>query len=166
MKMGPVSIGFGLALVALGIAGYGYALTTPKASLTALIPSALGVVLIGMGILALKENLRMHAMHVAVLVGLIGFLGSGYRITKTMVTPTTTEKSEEKTSEGKTSERKTSEEKEAKAEGTGLPVALIANIANLVLCGGFVGLCVKSFIDARKARKQEEAAATQGAPQA
>jgi methyl coenzyme M reductase subunit C len=46
-----------------------------KASVTALIPAFFGIILALLGVLAnSKPNLRKHVMHVAVLVGLAGFI--------------------------------------------------------------------------------------------
>ena len=68
-----------------------------------------------------NEKLRMHVMHGAVLLGLIGLVMSVVVIF---------------------------------ARGMeGLP--LIENILMALICAAFVGLCVKSFIDARRQRKQE-----------
>lgn len=71
--MGKLTIGYGLILVVLGIAGY---YGSGQVSKTALIPVALGIPAIICGVLAeAKENLRMHVMHVAVLIGIVGFGG-------------------------------------------------------------------------------------------
>jgi len=73
--MPNTAILFGRLLILLGIIGYGYGLYTGNASPTALIPSGFGLVLMVLGHLSnAKENLRKHLMHVAVLVGLIGFI--------------------------------------------------------------------------------------------
>ena len=119
--MGPIAIVFGIILVVVGVGGYLATMT----SLTALIPAALGLILIVLGFLARKEKLRKHVMHAAVLVGLIGLAGGGWRAVKAL----------------------TSEE-------AGSPIALGMNIAMAAICAVFVVLCVKSFIDARKRRKQ------------
>lgn len=63
----------GAALIVLGIAAYaGSGADSP----TALIPSALGLVLLVLGVLANKESRRRHAMHAAMLVALLGILGT------------------------------------------------------------------------------------------
>ena len=49
---------------------------TGGASVTALIPAAFGVVLALAGWVAKEERRRKHAMHVAVAIALLGFLGS------------------------------------------------------------------------------------------
>jgi hypothetical protein len=71
--MPSTTIALGAALVVLGLAGY---VLTGGASLTALIPAAFGVLLALAGVLARDERKRKHAMHAAVVVALLGFLGS------------------------------------------------------------------------------------------
>ena len=73
--MPTTAIWFGRILILLGIVGYGYGLLNPPASPTALIPAGFGLILMILGhVSQSKENLRKHLMHVAVLVGLIGFI--------------------------------------------------------------------------------------------
>ena len=71
--MPSLTIALGAVLVVLGLAGY---FLTGAVSLTALIPAAFGVALIAAGVVARNEGARKHAMHAAVLVALLGFLGS------------------------------------------------------------------------------------------
>ncbi len=70
--MAKVTIGFGLALAVLGVGGY---LGTGRVSLTALIPLALGALLVLCGALALRPALHKHAMHAAAVLALLGVLG-------------------------------------------------------------------------------------------
>lgn len=64
---------FGLILIAFGIGFYAY----DSASLTALIPSAAGLLLLLLGLGSnAKPNLRKHLMHAAALVALLGMGGS------------------------------------------------------------------------------------------
>lgn len=102
---------------------------TEMASLTALIPAFFGLPLIVCGVLALNENRRKHAMHAAAVIGLLGFLAPLGRLIPTMI-------------------RGTFE----------LNTATQGMLAMMALCLVFVVLCVKSFIDARIARKAKEAA--------
>jgi uncharacterized membrane protein len=118
--MGPITIVFGVVLIALGAVGY----ASTWAS-TALIPAYFGLGLAVCGGLALKEHLRKHAMHLAALVGLVGFIGA-----LVMVILTLTRGEIER------------------------PTAFAMQIAMAGVCVVFVGLCVKSFIDARRRRKQ------------
>ncbi len=79
--MPHTAIKFGRVLILIGIIGYALGFYNGYASLTALIPAAFGIVLLILGYAArAKENLRKHLMHVAVLIGLIGFLVPAYRL--------------------------------------------------------------------------------------
>ena len=71
--MPSTTIALGAALIVLGIGSY---VLTNAVSLTALIPAAFGLVLVATGVLAQNDRMRMHAMHAAVVVALLGFLGS------------------------------------------------------------------------------------------
>lgn len=69
------AIRFGYLLIAVGIVGYGYGWINGNPSVTALIPAFFGLALHILGLWASRnENLRKHLMHVAVIVGLIGFI--------------------------------------------------------------------------------------------
>ncbi len=92
---------------------------------TIFIPSFFGVSLIALGFLARKDKLRMHAMHTAAVIALCGFIIPAFRVVGAL------------------------------AEGRELNLAMTASILMALLCGAFVGLCVKSFIDARRRRKEE-----------
>jgi hypothetical protein len=63
----------GIALTALGIVAYEL---SGAASLTALIPSAFGVIFVVLGILARNERRLKLTMHLAVGLALLGFLAS------------------------------------------------------------------------------------------
>ena len=63
----------GAALMVVGVGGY---MLTHGVSRTALIPAVIGAVLIVLGYLGQVERLRRHAMHGAMLVALIGIVGS------------------------------------------------------------------------------------------
>ena len=121
--MANTAIGFGAAFVALGLIGY---FGTGAASPTALIPCALGALLLLLGVVARNPARRKHAMHAAVMVGLLGFLGAGRGLTK--IAPLLA---------GEPVER---------------PNAVIAQAAMALLSLLFVILCLKSFADARRAR--------------
>jgi hypothetical protein len=123
---------FGVLLTLLGLVLYAMAGFDPKA-LTALIPSALGVLLIILGFIArgAGERVRMHTMHAAALIGLIGMIGGIVRIA--LAVP------------------------KLGTENPPSSLALGGNAVLVLLCGVFLALCVKSFIDARRARKQRQA---------
>ncbi len=119
--MNKITIGFGLVLVVYGIIGY---TVTGSISPTALIPSGFGLLLIIFGLMALKESLRKHAMHGAVLVGILGVIGSIDGVWKSIQMMMGTE-----------FERST---------------ALHMKAGMSVICLIFVVLCVNSFIQVRK----------------
>jgi uncharacterized membrane protein len=79
--MPATAIVFGVVLILLGIVGYVVAVTNNNASVTALIPAFFGAALAILGVLSqLKESLRKHLMHVAVVVALLGFIATAGRL--------------------------------------------------------------------------------------
>jgi hypothetical protein len=126
--MAPITLVFGFLLIALGAGGY---LAAEHKSVTALIPSFVGapLVLLGLVALAVKERARMHVMHAAVLVGLLGFLGGLGNAIRVLMKP----------------------------DGSLTSLAGLSTLGMTALCGLFVVLCVKSFIDARRTRQAREA---------
>jgi len=120
--MAKITIGLGLVLIALGIGSY---LGTGRASVTALIPAFFGVPVLLLGLLALKERMRKHAMHIAAVFGLLGFGGTVGGLMKLPVLLT-----------GGEVER---------------PAAVAVQAAMAIVCFVFVLLCVWSFIKARRA---------------
>ena len=73
VTMANVAMSFGVVLIVLGIAGY---FGSGMISWTALIPAAFGLVLLGLGVIARDPRKSKHAMHVAAMIGVLGFLGS------------------------------------------------------------------------------------------
>lgn len=69
--MGRIAIIFGVLLMVLGVAFY---VATDMASATALIPAGFGFALFDLGLIASRggEKVRMHTMHAAALLGLVG----------------------------------------------------------------------------------------------
>lgn len=67
----------GLILAALGIFSY---VSTGRTSVTALIPAFFGVVLVALAWIGRREAARRHAMHVAMVVALIGIAGTASRL--------------------------------------------------------------------------------------
>ncbi len=125
--MARLAIFFGLLLIAVGLVGYFQpdlfgAYDQTKISPTALIPAFIGAGIALCGLLTVAmPNLRKHAMHVAALLGVFGFLGGFMPL-------------------------RSSEFNMSKASA--VSGALLSGI-----CLVFIILCVKSFIDARKARQ-------------
>ncbi|HUY81238.1 MAG TPA: hypothetical protein VMU92_05905 [Acidobacteriaceae bacterium] len=77
--MAKVTIILGVVLVLLGVASF---VVTGSQHPTSLIPTAFGLILLVFGFLSLTEDAkkRMLYMHIAVTVGLLGFLGTGWSI--------------------------------------------------------------------------------------
>lgn len=121
--MPSTTTALGVALIVLGLAGYGL---TGAASLTALIPAAFGVLFVLAGLLARDDRKRMHAMHAAVVIALLGFLGSLRGLLGI----------------GKV------------LDGTAVrPAAIVAQTIMALLTLGYIVIAVRSFIQARKARR-------------
>ena len=64
---------FGLILIVLGLASY---FLTNRVSVTALIPAFFGAIFVILALVSRSEPARKHAMHAAVALGLLGFLGT------------------------------------------------------------------------------------------
>ena len=73
--MARLTIALGVILFVLGLVAY-FLLTGDTKSPTALIPSAFGVVFLVLGGVALKPRALKHAMHAAMVVALLGILGT------------------------------------------------------------------------------------------
>jgi hypothetical protein len=121
--MASFTIRIGAILTAAGIAGY---VMTGGVSLTALIPAAVGLVLIVLGLVGQRQpDLRKHAMHVAVVVAAIGLAGS---VSGLVALPA------------------------ALASGGGVRPAMVMRAAMALLLLVYIAIAVKSFVDARRAR--------------
>jgi hypothetical protein len=124
----PITIVFSILLILLG---GGFFAGTGWSHVTALIPTFLGLPLLLLGVLGYKDNLRMHVMHGAALLGLLGFLGGA--IMGLPKVPVLLDGSAER------------------------PAAIVEQLLMALICAVFVGLCVRSFILARRARAQKAA---------
>ena len=71
--MAPITLGYAVLMIALGLITY---FATGAKSVTALIPTFFGLAFLLCGVLALKEQLRKHAMHAASALGLIAFMAA------------------------------------------------------------------------------------------
>ena len=125
------------AILLIVVGGVSYANGTPgedgKVSPTALIPAFVGGVLAVCGLLALSDKLRKHAMHFAAMVGLLGAIGGFMPLIR--------------------------QYSKTGAFDPTKPSA-VAGMLMILICAVFVGLCVNSFIQARKARKAGAGAAS------
>jgi hypothetical protein len=71
MKMAPITHGFALIFIALGLAGF-----IRSHAPTSLIPTVLGVLLWICALIAVNPDRKKHAMHAAVALGFVGFCAS------------------------------------------------------------------------------------------
>jgi vacuolar-type H+-ATPase subunit I/STV1 len=134
--MPKYSILFGLILIVYGVAFYVTAgaladdTTGSGASITALIPSFVGIILLVLGIIsACKESLRKHLMHLAALLALLGMIGSAPGLWKIIQT----------------------------VQGKGeleRPMAAFAQTGMFLLLLIFLILCIRSFVTARLLKKK------------
>jgi hypothetical protein len=120
--MASTTVALGVALIILGLAGY---FLTGAASLTALIPAAFGIVIVLAGLIGRDERRRKHAIHVAVVVALLGLLGSVRGLLQIG---------------------------DVFAGTAARPAAVVSQAVMAVLTLGYVILAVRSFIAARRSR--------------
>ena len=110
-------------LTVLGVVAY---FATGAASVTALIPTFIGVLLLVCGAIASRgENARKHAIHAALVVALLGALGSLMQVAKLG---------------------------DVIAGTAQRPAAVIVSTVMFVLLVLYIVMGVRSFIAARKAR--------------
>lgn len=123
--MAKLTIAFGVALAVIGV---GFFVATGSTHPTALIALWFGLGLVLCGALAITENAsrRMLWMHIAVTLGLLGFLFPGFMAIKEWIG----------------------------AHGGPLahPAAVEEQAVMSVICLVFTLLCVRSFIAARRSR--------------
>ncbi|MCG8457123.1 MAG: hypothetical protein MI919_12655 [Holophagales bacterium] len=124
-NMPLITLGYGSILIVIGVVGY---LATGQASITALIPAFLGAIAVIFGAIARNERFLKHAMHGAAMVGLLGTLGT-LRVTAKL--PSLFDGSAER------------------------PAAVLSQALTLLLSVIFVALCVRSFIETRRARQAD-----------
>lgn len=114
----------GVLLILIGIVGYVNGAMHDKASVTALIPAFIGLLLALLGaVSAAKEGLRKHLMHVAVVIALIGFIATAGRLV-------------------------------SKISELSMSPAVISQASMAIICLAFVILAIRSFAAARRARHQ------------
>jgi len=120
--MPKITLIFSTLYIALGLVAF---FLTGAVHKTALIPAYLGIVLLVLGLLGQKENLRKHVMHAALLVVLLALFGTARSLLKLP----------------------------AAFDGTAeRPFAIYAQAATAVLSIAFLALGIRSFIQARRSR--------------
>ena len=121
--MARATIVFGVVLITLGVTGY---VGTAAVSITALIPAIFGAVLAVLGLFALNTGYRKRAMHLAAAIALVGFLGAvpGLIGLLDLISGAEVQR----------------------------PAAVVSQSVMAILMAVFVGLCVRSFIEARRTR--------------
>ncbi|MFM8272834.1 MAG: hypothetical protein ACKODX_10935 [Gemmata sp.] len=124
----------GALLILIGIIGYGTSEVQPPPT-TALIPAFFGAALVICGSLAFNDKLRKHVMHLAAMIGLLGALGGFMPLVRQI----------SKTGEFDPTKR-----------------SAISGELMILVCVVFVGMCVNSFIQARKARKAAQSTTAPG----
>lgn len=112
----------GAALVLTGVLAF---VLTATSSVTALIPAFVGGLLVICAAVASRPALHRHGIHAALVVALVGALGSLMNVVKI----------------GQLLDGSATR-----------PVAIITSLILFVLCAGYVALGVRSFVAARKAR--------------
>lgn len=123
--MARFSIILGIILIALGLVSY---FGISSESITALIPTFLGVPILILGYLALNEKYLKHAMHGALVLVILGFGGTVGGLIKFF-----------RMLGGEVFER---------------PSAIIVQAIMAVLCMVFLIFAIKSFIDARRGKSE------------
>lgn len=133
--LAKTSMGIGALLVVLGVGVYGTLAATgdESPSVTALIPAFFGLPIVICGALALKDSLRMHAMHGVATLGLLGVVLPVLRLVMQVVS-------------GKLA----------------LTIATFSLLAMAGLSLALLVLCVRSFIAARRAREASEKSGSAG----
>lgn len=111
----------GAVLLVVGIIGY---VATGGASLTALLPSVLGLPILGLGVRAGEEARRRTAIHAALVVALLGFLGTIMNVAELPALLTGGE--------------------------VARPSAVVVSSLTSLVCAIYLGLGVRSFVAARR----------------
>lgn len=126
--MTKVVFAVGGLLILLGVGMFGglWGVEGEMPSLTALIPAFAGVPIVLLGLLALKDGMRAHAMHAVAALALLGFLLSGGRLGMQLI-----------------------------RGGESKLTATVSLLLMAGLCGYLVFACVQSFREARKRREAE-----------
>ena len=123
--MAKLSITYGLIFILMGLVSY---FGISSESITALIPAFFGIPMLILGWLGLNEKYLKHAMHGAAVFMLLGFFGTISGLIKFF--------------------------KMLGGIQPARPAAVTIQAIMAVLCLAFLVFAVKSFIDARRNRKE------------
>ena len=119
--MPQTTIGLGIFLIVLGLIAF---FVTGMQSVTALIPTFFGIFFLILGLLARKESSRKIAMHIAMVIGLLGLIGTFPGLIKLFPLLT--------------------------GADVPRPAAVITQTIMAILCIFYLVSGIKSFIDTRK----------------
>jgi len=123
--MAKLTIVYGVIFILMGLYGY---FGISSESITALIPAFFGIPMLILGWLGLNEKYLKHTMHVSAVLNLLGFAGTVSGLIKFF--------------------------KMIGGAETTRPAAVTVQALMAVLCLVFLILAVKSFIDARRNKKE------------
>ncbi|MEM9558148.1 MAG: hypothetical protein AAGC60_28075 [Acidobacteriota bacterium] len=121
-RMPQVTIVFGIVFILLGVGGY---FGSGAASATALIPAIFGALFVVLGAIARNERYLKHTMHATAVLALLAAGGAFRGVT---ALPSLFDGTAER------------------------PMAVAAQVLMVVLAIVYLVLCVRSFIEARRAR--------------
>jgi len=121
--MAKITIVLATILTLLGLVGY-FGSSAGDPSITALIPAAFGVLLLGCGFAALRASWRKHAMHAVASISLLGALAASGRGLMSLA--------------------------KLAANGDVNTAALASILLMAVICWVLVALCIVSFVAARR----------------
>ncbi len=116
----------GIALIVLGVMGY---FASEMASPTALIPSALGLLMFLSGLIGIAEKRRALGMHLAAIFALIGLIGAAMRLPKSVHSLSNPE--------------------------TSFPLAFACQAMMGLACALYLYLALHSFLQARRWKKSK-----------
>lgn len=120
--MVTLTLAVGAVLTLAGIIAY---VVTDFASVTALIPAFVGVLILAAGLVARKDSLRRHAIHGALAIALLGVLGSLMNVVRIG---------------------------ELFAGTAERPAAIVVSLIMFVVLAVYLAFGVRSFIAVRRAR--------------
>jgi hypothetical protein len=121
--MPAITFFLALLLLAVGLGGF---IASGAQAPTALIPAVLGLLLVVCAAVARNPKARMHAMHAAVLLALLGFLGAFRGVLQLPAL--------------------------FSGQPVARPLAVVAQSITVVLCLAYLVVAIRSFIQARRAR--------------